>query len=131
MKKLILVIVFLLIPVWAWGSNINPTKMDQYGGQVWDLADNIVASGNSNTMLGSISCDTYIAFIKASGTVSITAAFVVTDGDGNNPVTVHTYTLSYATTTGYTWSFPTPKMYIVFTITTGQIDDVKVYCGRI
>jgi len=127
MKRLIVTLFLILGMIgMAWGSDVTGTPIGN--GKMWDIAASITATGNSNTMVGSMLCDTYTAFIKASGTVSITAAFTVEDEGGNNDVTVKTYTLSSATTTGYTWSFPTPRMYIVFTITTGAIDDVKVYC---
>jgi len=127
MKKIILgICLTLLMMSSAWAKDINPQAIS--GGYIWDIAGSITATGNSNTMVGRLNCDTYTAFIKASGTVSITAAFTVEDEAGSNDVTVKTYTLTSATSTGYTWSFPTPRMYIVFTVTTGAIDDVKVYC---
>jgi len=127
MKKILLgLCLTLLMMSSAWAKDINPINLG--GGYMWDIAGVITATGNSDTMVGSLNCDTYTAFIKASGTVSITAAFTVGDEAGSNNVTIKTYSLTSATTTGYTWSFPTPRMYIVFTVTTGQIDDAKVYC---
>lgn len=127
MKKFILVLMFvMLIPVLSWGSDVEPTQIQNM--YMWDLSGVKTATGDTNVMVGSLCKGTCTAIITASGTVSMTAAFKVQDESGGNTVTVKTYTLSSAASTGYMWSFPAPRMYITFTITTGQVDKVKVYC---
>lgn len=129
MKKLFLAVVLcLLLPVLSWGADVKPIQVQNI--YMWDLGA-VAATGNSNTLAEGSICGSgaYMALITASGTVAITAAFHVTGETGTaNDVTVQTYTLTAASTTGYTWSFPTPRMYIAFAITTGAIDRVKVFC---
>ncbi len=128
MKKIFLVVLLcLLFPALTWGADVTPVRVQNM--YMWDLGA-VAATGNSNVMAEGSICGSgaYTALITASGTVAITAAFHVTGESGGNDVTVKTYTLSSATTTGYTWSFPTPRMYIAFTITTGAINKVKVFC---
>mgnify|MGYP001574563097 FL=1 len=109
----------------CFAANINA---DSSGGSLrWDISGTIDATADSDVMVGNITCEEYTLFIRASGTVSITAAIKVSP-DNSNWATTNTYTLSSATTTSYCWSLPTPYMKITYTITTGQIDDTVVYC---
>lgn len=130
MKKILLALILVLLPVMAMATDVQPTPIS--GGYFWNLKATaaIAATADSYTMVGTMNCSQYSALITTSGTTNLTAAFKV-GSDTSNMSTVVTYTLSTDVTRGYTWSFPTPRMYVTFTITGGQVDTFVVYCkGR-
>ena len=133
MKKIIqgvCIMVVLFLATMAFAGNVNPTKAGNF--LQWDLVNSVITtSSNTDVMIGDSNCKDYIMFIKVSGTVNMTADIHIRSGDDTTKdVTVTTYTLSSASTTGYIWSFPTPQLYVTFTITTGQVDDVYVICRK-
>lgn len=128
-----LAIFFLLILTgYTFATDVSGTRQkaifeSNQVGMSWDISGVIDTTGDSNVMVGSLDCAEYTLLIKASGTVSITAAVKVSY-DNTNWSTTNTYTLSSATVTSYSWTSPTPYMKITYTVTTGQIDDTVVYC---
>ena len=127
MRKVGLILLMLLIPVFAYGADVAPTAVS--GGYYWDLTSGITATGNSDTMVGRLDADNCMACITTSSTTSMTAAFIVGQ-DSTYVSTAATYTLSSDTTHCFGLDFPIPRMYVTFTITTGQVDDMYVYCSR-
>lgn len=129
-----LAIFFLLILTgYAFATDVSgtvskaPFESNQVG-YSWDISGVITVAGDSNVMVGSLDCAEYTLFIKASGTVAITA-IVKVSFDNTNWSTTNTYSLTAAGVTSYSWTSPTPYMKLTYDpITTGQIDDTRVYC---
>lgn len=126
MKKVIVLLLgLLLIGSVAQAANIQPTATN--GGFMWELGGR-TTTGDTDILVGTLACQTYSMYITATGTVSITAA-VKMGASEITAGTIQTYTLSSATTTGYTWSNSHPFMYVTYTITTGAIGRTYVECN--
>lgn len=131
-RYLIAFIVALLVSVagLAHAASVEPIYLPNKS-KMYDIVGSaITATGATDTANGGHDCRETTVFIKASGTVSITAD-IQASYDGSNWANMENQvSLSAAAVTLYKYTFPWPMFRVYFTVTTGQIDEVQVFCTQ-